>query len=294
MSNAKARKSVNILKVQIDGTSKSRVLRFVQSSLKNQNKFFITTPNPEIVLKAQNDERLLQIINDSDIRLPDGIGLSMAAKFLSIDAPDNIALRSAASFMQGLGVGVALFVDRQWLTQEIVPIKGRDLFLELIRLANKKKWKVFLLGGEQEGVGNEAKLRLERTYKGIRIDRASGPLLNQEGKPLNAEEQEKEMEAVDRINDFEPQILFVAFGAPKQEKWVGRWMDELKVGGVMVVGGTIDYFAGNTDLPPHFIDELGLEWLWRLFKQPWRLKRVLRATVVFPWKVFLHKLSKEI
>ena len=78
-------------------------------------------------------------------------------------------------------------------------------------------------------------------------------------------------------------MLFVAFGAPKQEKWVYRSLNRLNTGLVMVVGGTFDYIAGKQKLPNKLIERIGLEWLWRLLTGSQRIDRVFNAVVKFPW-----------
>ena len=97
-------------------------------------------------------------------------------------------------------------------------------------------------------------------------------------------------DVIDKINKFAPEILFVAFGNPKQEIWIHKHLLELKVSGAMAVGGTLRYFAGFSILPPEFLEKAGLEWLWRLITEPTRIVRIFRAVVIFPLKVFIYKL----
>jgi len=82
-------------------------------------------------------------------------------------------------------------------------------------------------------------------------------------------------------------VLLVAFGHGKQEKWIWQFKKQLPtVRLFMGVGGTFDFLAGRVRRAPKFIQKIGLEWLWRLFRQPWRARRVWTATVVFLWKAF--------
>ena len=101
---------------------------------------------------AQRNTKLEKALNDADLAIPDGIGLRKLAKFLALDLPEEKILRFIVGFFQGLRVGAATFLDRNWLTDLINPIKGRVLFLDLIEFADKKHWKVFFLGG----LGDEA------------------------------------------------------------------------------------------------------------------------------------------
>jgi len=248
------RKIGNILGVNVNSTRKSKVLVSVRDFIARGYKFYIVTPNPEIILKSQKDKNLLLALNGATISIPDGVGLKLADPSLNI-------------------------------------IKGRDLFLSLISLANKKGWRVFLLGG----LGREAEIskqKLEISYRSLKMESSAGPKLDNEAEPVSESDINIQNDVVKRINDFKPQLLFVAFGAPKQEKWIARWLPKLDVGGAMVVGGTFRYLAGTTHLPPKWLEKIGLEWLWRVLAEPQRLRRIFNAVIVFPFKVWLSKINQ--
>lgn len=283
------RKYDQILGIHITSTSIHRVLAFVRSSLIKKDKFYIVTPNPEIVLRAQKDKKLARILNNAPILIPDGVGLSQAAKFLSLRTINNRGFSAPLYFIQGIWVGLATFFDKKWLFEELEPIKGRDMFMELVRLANKKGWKVYLLGGEH-GEGEETAKKLERSYKGVKFAWAQGPIFDEEGLAISIPAREEEKKVVESINNFRPDLLFVALEPPKQEKWIDKRLPELNIGGAMVVGGTFRYIAGQAKLPPKWMEGVGLEWAWRLLTEPWRLGRIINAAIVFPWRVFLFKL----
>jgi len=285
-----ALKQAKILDITLNSTSESRVLGFVRVSLIGQEKFFIVTPNPEILIRAQKDKSLKKILNAADISLPDGVGLAQAAKFINLPGPKFGPLRFFALLFQGAVVGLATFVKLDWLSGSLNLIRGRDMFLALLKLANQKNWRVFLLGG-REGVAGQTAEILAKSLKKVRLAFSDGPQLNEKAKPVTKEDVFVEKKVVEKINQFKPHLLFVAFGAPKQEKWVYKWLPRLNVGGAMVVGGAFDYLAGRTNLPPAWMENLGLEWLWRLVKQPWRLRRIFTAFPIFPLKVFWHKLT---
>ena len=77
---------------------------------------------------------------------------------------------------------------------------------------------------------------------------------------------------------------------PKQEKWIYKNVKKLDVKGIIAVGGTFDYVFGKASLPPKWMEEAGLEWLWRLLHEPKRVFRILNAVVIFPLKVWRSKL----
>ena len=292
MAHETKRKYGKILNTGLNSTSTEKVLAFVRDSISRGYKFWISTPNPEIILAAQKDKELHKALENSDLAIPDGIGLAQAAKFLSLPAPKNFIVRTLVLLFQGAVVGLATFFKKEWLISSLRIIKGRVLFIELIKHASKKRWKIFLLGG-LPGYAKSAGLNLRKSFKTVRIAYAQGPQINSKGEPDSLKDIEIQKDAITQINEYQPQLLFVAFGAakPKQEKWVYKNLPKLKIGGAMVVGGTLDYIAGETALPPKWMEEAGLEWIWRLIKEPWRLKRIFTAFPVFPLKVFWYKLT---
>lgn len=293
----KAHKQANILSIKLSSTSKTRALRFVRGRLgifdKNASKnakFFIVTPNPEIVMRAQKDKDLAKILNAANMSLPDGIGLAAAHRFITLRSPKWKILRAPVLLTQGLMVGLAVLLDDKWLTRNLNIIKGREFFLELMKLANKKEWRVFLLGGEG-GVAGKTVKNLQKSLKKITLESVEGPMLNENAVPVSKKDFKIEKDVIGKINKLKPHLLFVAFGAPKQEKWLDKWMKDLNIGGAMVVGGTFNYMARKTMLPPKRMEKLGLEWLWRLITQPKRAKRIIKAFPIFPLQVYWHHLT---
>jgi len=246
-----ARKVGQIMGINVSSTNVSEVLARVEDFISDSERFYIVTPNPEIILMAQRNEKLKKALNGTELAISDGVGLKIAIPGLNI-------------------------------------IKGRELFSELVALAARKNWKVFLLGGlDKEAELAVKKLKIENLK--LKIEYARGPRLDQNAQPASKNDIKLEREAVEKINRFAPQLLFVAFGNPKQEIWVHENYLKLNIGGAMAVGGAFNYVAGLSKLPPKWMERVGLEWLWRLSTEPKRLGRILRAVIVFPVKVFLSK-----
>jgi N-acetylglucosaminyldiphosphoundecaprenol N-acetyl-beta-D-mannosaminyltransferase len=257
-----ARKYVNILGLSLNSTSERGVLATVEDFLVKNVKFTVFTPNPEIVLMARKDRVLKKAINSADLTVPDGIGLKYAAKFL--------------------------------FGKPLTIIPGRKLFKSLVKKASEKGWKIFLLGGlNDEAEIASSKLQMTNTtakrVTQLQIRSFSGPKLDRNANPVTERDVKIEIEAIEKINRFKPDILFVGFGAPKQEKWIHKWLSKLNVGGAMAVGGTFSYLADYSKLPPAWMERAGLEWLWRLLKEPGRIKRIVSAVVIFPLKVLCSK-----
>ena len=283
------RKQANILGIKMDSTSVPRVLARVRWFISHSKKFYIVTPNPELVLMAQADQELKKALNGAKVSIPDGIGLSQANKFLSLAAPGNKFLRVVASFFQGIAVGFATFFAKEWLTDSLEVIKGRDVAIKLIALANKMGWKVFFLGGRGDEA-EKAAYKLRLNYKRVKIESFKGPELNDKAEPVSEVNRLMLFDAIVKINNYRPHLLFVAFQNPKQEKWIRNNLGRLKIGGAMAVGGTFRYIAGYSKLPPKWMEKAGLEWVWRLLTEPRRFRRIFNAWPVFPWKIFLYKI----
>ena len=146
--------------------------------------------------------------------------------------------------------------------------------------------------GGENGVSGKAAKKLAGKYKKVRFDFADGPRINKDGEADAEVDISIQKVCVEKINKFRPHLLFIALGPTKQEKWMMKNLSKLKVGGAMTVGGTFNYVAGVSKLPPKWMESVGLEWLWRLLTEPWRIGRIINAVIIFPWKVFLSKMSK--
>lgn len=245
-----------IMEINVNSTRLSEVLTRVERFISDSHKFYIVTPNPELILMAQENKNLKNALNSATMSIPDGVGLKVANPNLKI-------------------------------------IKGRELFLDLIKLANQKGWKIFLLGGTDNEAELAAKI-LIGDYPELKVKYNGGPMLDKEARPLSSRDISIEREVKEQINEFKPQLLFVAYGNPKQEIWINENISKLNARGAMAVGGTLRYIAGLSILPPRWIANCGLEWLWRGLTEPKRLGRIFRAVVVFPLRCFTYFLSKPL
>jgi N-acetylglucosaminyldiphosphoundecaprenol N-acetyl-beta-D-mannosaminyltransferase len=124
----------------------------------------------------------------------------------------------------------------------------------------------------------------------LQIKYNKGPILDKNAKPVSDADIIKEKEAINLINNFKRDLLFVAFGNPKQEIWIHKNLDKLKIGGAMAVGGSLRYVAGLSKLPPKWMADIFLEWLWRGVTEPERAGRIFRAVIVFPIKLLRYKI----
>lgn len=150
-------------------------------------------------------------------------------------------------------------------------VAGSDLIYQIGELAGKHGWRVFFLGAA-EGVAQKTAEILSARYPGLVVAGAfSGSPRPQENAAIVA-----------RVKAAKPDVLLVAFGAPAQDLWVARNLSELGVPVSLGVGGSFDFVAGAVRRAPRWLQQLNLEWLYRLWRQPWRVGRILTAVVGFP------------
>lgn len=141
---------------------------------------------------------------------------------------------------------------------------GYDIACEVLDRIKGTSHGVFLFGGKP-GVAETAKEKLEERYPGIKISGCRNGYF----KP------EEEQGIVEEINNSGADLIFVCLGAPKQELWIDKYKDSLKANVAMGVGGSLDVFAGTALRAPEFYCKHGLEWFYRLMKQPSRAGRMM-------------------
>lgn len=187
------------------------------------------------------------------------------------DTLRDLLKRATYPIPDGIGVVIASMLKGGHIRQRVT---GIDLMLRLCEAAAKKKKKVFLYGAKP-GVVEEAKKNLEKKYPGLNIVGV-----------MNGYEKNEQV-VIEAINSSNADILFVALGSPAQEKWIVQHMNTLAPKVYQGVGGSFDVASGNLKRAPLFMQKLGLEWLYRLIKEPWRWRRQL----ILP--KFLIKVIKE-
>jgi N-acetylglucosaminyldiphosphoundecaprenol N-acetyl-beta-D-mannosaminyltransferase len=278
-----------ILGVGITDATRNEVLEYIIKNLQNfKKKLFIVTPNPEFLVLAHKNTDFKNILNKSDLASPDGIGILMAAKFVGEPLKERFT--------------------------------GVDLMESLCREVAEKPITVGFLGG-RAGVAEKTADCLLKKYPGLKVafvgeewpsgDFArqprilEGPHLSNRG-PVKSNPSHQgssfaslRVHAVGSPSSFatpddknQIDILFVAFGAPKQEFWINENLDKIPVKVAIGVGGAFDYISNKIPRAPTLVRSIGLEWLFRLAIQPWRLKRQL-ALIKFILLVFKEKLNKS-
>lgn len=229
---------VEILGVKIDNVSRREALMTVADILKapvNGHGRRLYTPNPEMLVLAQKDRHFRETLNSADLAIPDGAGLLWAARRLGTPLKERVT--------------------------------GTDLMRDICELAAERGNSVMLLGGKP-GVAAAAAEELRRRFPGLRLaGAASGGRVKMDiqGLPL------PDWELVQAVRRASPDILFVAFGQKTQEEWIRIHLPELPtVRLAMGVGGAFDFLSGRRRRAPVWVQNIGLEWLWRFIRESFR------------------------
>lgn len=269
---------------------RSLSLGSIPSSKNNNHSNIVCTTNPEFILSAQTDLEFKKIINESYLSVPDGVGVIFAKNFVN---KAKLYKRKLLGTILGLMSVFKNFFEPT--------IKGVDLTLELCRLAEQKNYTVFLLGGwpkdflgrMKKNVNYDLSMKtkdaLLKKFPNLSIVGASSnftPKKNNDDATLLYIRNSMRENSIELID-----ILFVAYGHGHQEKWLARNINSIPATIGIGVGGTFDYLIGNNKRPPKFFLKARLEWFYRLYMQPWRIKRIFMAFLLFPLKIYLNYLK---
>ena len=202
---------------------------------------YVVTPNSEMIIAAHQDKEFTRILNQADLAVPDTVGLVWASRIWGTPLKERVA--------------------------------GTDLFLRLCEEAARRGGQIFLLEGSAGLHSAERAAReLKRRYPKLKV---AGTLIADDSPENDA----KTVQLINRSAKQSIDLLFVAYGHGKQEKWIKRNLPKLNVKVAMGVGGALDFAAGVQKRAPEKIRELGFEWLYRLVKkqpkQSWRIRRQL-------------------
>jgi N-acetylglucosaminyldiphosphoundecaprenol N-acetyl-beta-D-mannosaminyltransferase len=152
-------------------------------------------------------------------------------------------------------------------------VAGVDLVEKIAAQGAAHGWRIYFLGAAP-GVAEQAATVLGQRYPGFKVAGCYA------GSPRPGEDDE----IVGWVRAARPDVLLVAYGAPKQDLWIARNQARIGVPVAMGVGGSFDYIAGAVQRAPRWMQRAGLEWLYRLLKEPWRLRRQM-AIPHFMWLV---------
>ncbi len=176
------------------------------------------------------------------------------------------------------GVEIAAKLQKKPLKQRI---PGQAYFRKILEVGQKEGWTFYFLGGKDDTV-SKAIQNIKKIYPQIKVV----------GSHEGFFEKSSEETVIEEINRLKPNVLFVAMGAPTQEKWIYAHQKELKVDIAAGQGGTFDYEAGNVKRAPKWMQKIGLEWLWRLILQPRRITRMIVLPIYLLKIIFTKDITK--
>lgn len=240
---------IEILGVPIDALKRNETLALLESYIQSGRPHQIATVNPEFIVEATENPAFKNLLRQTDLNLADGSGVLWASRLLGRPLPARLP--------------------------------GADLAQALLKRAAQQNWRVYFVGGGP-GIAAAAARAMTKHYPGLQIVEAH------EGIVSDSTKTEAKMLA-HRIGKLRPDILFVAFGSPKQDQFIADHKSILNGSVMMGVGGTFDFWADKVRRAPWLLRVLGVEFLWRLILEPWRIRRVWRATIVFISKLLAYK-----
>jgi len=253
-----------ILGVGITDASQENILEFmVQSIQKNTKPYYIVTPNPEMLVLASKNSDFKHVLNNAKIASNDGVGIGLAAQILRIQLSSRVTGVDLVESLCKMVANWPITVGFLGAGPGVAEHASECLHLRYPKL------KIVFIGEEWE----KGKVALGEKYL---VSSISYIAKDKSTKIQNTKYKILDTNVID--------ILFVAFGFPKQEFWMADKVGKIPVKVMIGVGGAFDYISGKIPRAPKFLRTIGLEWLFRLFIQPWRWKRQL-ALLEFVWLV---------
>lgn len=239
-----------LLGIEIPTDSKEQVReKIIKNILQDKQYFHIISLNSENFVLASQNQDFKKIVREAQIRIVDGYGVELGAKLRSISIGDRYS--------------------------------GVDLMSDLLKEANDRRLRVLLIGGSPK-IAEKVVECQKQLHPAIEITATQG--ISDISNPTAAEDEN----IASIVTATKPHIVFVSFGSPSQELWIDRHKKLFEGMVVMGVGGAFDFLSGTVPRAPLLLRKLGLEWLFRLLIQPWRIKRQLRL-ITFLWLVLSGK-----
>ncbi len=225
---------IKLLNTEVDNLTMDEAIKEIEKLILKKKISYVVTPNVDHIVKLESDSEMKEAYMNADLILTDGMPLVWISKIKSTSIKEKIS--------------------------------GSDLFPKVCELAAKKGYTVFLLGAAQ-GVAQKAAENLINKFDGLNIVGTYSPKYGFEN------DKEEVQHILNIINDKKPDILAVGLGAPKQEKFIYKYRNELKVPVSLAIGAGIDFEAGVVSRAPVWMQKHGMEWFYRLCKEPRRMAK---------------------
>jgi N-acetylglucosaminyldiphosphoundecaprenol N-acetyl-beta-D-mannosaminyltransferase len=225
------RRSVAVLGVPFDNVTMHEAIDVIEEKIEERGFHQVATANVDFVINAMHDESLQEMLCSCDLIVPDGMPIVWASRLMGCRLKERVS--------------------------------GIDMVPRLAELAARRGWGMFLLGASEPSSRAAAEV-LSRRFPRLRIVGRYSP-------PVSDLADMDHEEILSRIERAQPDILLVAMGHPKQERWLAMHRDRLRVPLCMGVGASLDFLAGAVSRAPVWMQRTGLEWLYRAAQEPQRL-----------------------
>lgn len=272
---------IHVLQAGVDPVTRKEALENIRLFLCSDRGHQVVTLNSEMVVLATNDADFRRIVDEADLVVADGMGVLCAASYLGKKRQESLV-----DFVRLLLMPFyQIFAPRRITDALPEKISGIDLVHAICASDFMQGKRIYLLGAE-EGIAAKAGAVLQKRYPHLGLAGAEAGI----GRDFSARHDD---ELIARVNAQTPDVIFVALGAPRQEKWIAENLEKLPSVRVAIgVGGSFDVLAGKVQRAPQLMQSHGLEWLWRLVHQPRRIKRIYNATCKLAWLIFRSEKDK--
>ena len=234
------------LDVNFFSGSFNEITRKVENWIKNKNHQYICVTGLHGVIESQKDRRLMDVHNQSGLTVTDGMPLVWIGKILG--------------------------------HPETQRIYGPELFWRLLEFSEKKKYRIFLYGTTEETLFKLIS-KIKKEFPKLKIAGKLAP-------PFGVLSKKEDDYEVSLLNNSRAKIIFVGLSTPKQEKWMSTHLRDLKANVLVGVGAAFDFLSGNLHNTPLWMQNLGLEWLYRAVHEPRLLSRYSSIIFYLPYFLF--------
>jgi N-acetylglucosaminyldiphosphoundecaprenol N-acetyl-beta-D-mannosaminyltransferase len=270
--------SVEVLGVRFHALTRNAAAAAVADLARSGGQHYVVKPYSEFMPPAHGDEKLRDVLNGASLCLADGTGILWAAHYLS---GRGSGIGALIAFPASL---LALMTNSPALRKPLPQaMRGVDFTWAMLDALAQAGLSVFLLGGtstEVEGTASRIRERLSTLdLRGVHPGH-----FKVTGRENNR--------VIGTINAASPDVLLVGMGFPRQEHWIAANLASLNVHVAVAEGGSFSFISGTTPRAPDWMRRAGLEWLYRLRRQPGRLKRQM-AVPQFVWLVLRERMTRR-
>lgn len=248
-------KRIDILGSKINSTNMKEVLSNIGKFIEsNSSTNYICVSNVHTVVTGMNDADYRNVTNSAFMAIPDGMPLS--------------------------------WVGRHRGCENMSKCSGPDVMEKLFELSEKTGYTHYFYGGSQE--------TLDKLSEKLKIKYPKLNVVGMYSPPFRELTKSEDEDIVNKINELKPDVIWVGLGAPKQEKWMYKHVESIKSSIMLGVGAAFNFHAGTVKRAPLWMQNHGLEWFYRLVKEPRRLwRRYLVTNTLFIISLIKYKQKEK-